>query len=72
MVLLGDEAHMDARFGLFGHRANLDIRLVHDLRRTYHRLRKSFWTHPMDLLGDIGYVESRLNPFEDTVRVSAR
>jgi hypothetical protein len=26
MVLLGDEAHVDARFGLFGHRANLDTR----------------------------------------------
>jgi hypothetical protein len=24
MVVLGDEAHMDARFGLFGHGANLD------------------------------------------------
>jgi hypothetical protein len=27
---------------------------------------------PMDLLGDIGNVESRFNPFGDTVRVSAR
>jgi hypothetical protein len=26
MVLQGDEAHMDAGFGLFGHRANLDTR----------------------------------------------
>jgi hypothetical protein len=26
MVLLGDEAHMHAGFGLFGHRANLDTR----------------------------------------------
>jgi hypothetical protein len=26
MVLLGDEAHMHADFGLFGHRANLDTR----------------------------------------------
>jgi hypothetical protein len=33
---------------------------------------KSFWTHPMDLLGEIGYVESRFNPFGDTVRASAR
>jgi hypothetical protein len=24
MVLLADEAHVDAPFGLFGHRANLD------------------------------------------------
>jgi hypothetical protein len=32
MVLLDDEAHVDGRFGLFGHRANLDTRLVHGLR----------------------------------------
>jgi hypothetical protein len=33
---------VDARFGLFGDSANLDARLVHDLRRTYHRLRNHF------------------------------
>jgi hypothetical protein len=39
MVLLGDEAQVDARFGLFGDRVNLDAREVHGLRRTYRRLR---------------------------------
>ena len=58
MVLLGDEAQLEARFGPFGDSANLDARSVHGLRRTYHRLRKSFWTHPMELLGDVGHVES--------------
>jgi hypothetical protein len=29
MVLLGDEAQVDARFGLFGDRANLDARWMH-------------------------------------------
>jgi hypothetical protein len=38
MVLLGEEAQVDARFGLFGDSANLDARLVHYLHRTYHRL----------------------------------
>jgi hypothetical protein len=33
---------------------------------------KSFWTQPMDLLGDIGRVESCFNPLGDIVRVSAR
>jgi hypothetical protein len=42
MVLLGDEAQVDARFGLFGDSANLDARLVHRLRRAYHRLRNHF------------------------------
>ena len=31
MVLLGDEAQVEARFGSFGDSANLDSRLVHDL-----------------------------------------
>jgi hypothetical protein len=32
MVLLGEEAQVDARFGLFGDSANLDARKVHGLR----------------------------------------
>jgi hypothetical protein len=42
MVLLGEEAQMEARFGLFGDSANLDARLVHGLRGTYHMLRNQF------------------------------
>jgi hypothetical protein len=33
---------------------------------------KSFWTHPMELLGDEGHVESQFGPFEDSVWVGAR
>jgi hypothetical protein len=32
MVLLGDEAQMEARFGPFGYSANLEARYVHSLR----------------------------------------
>jgi hypothetical protein len=32
MVLLGGEAQVQARFGLFGDSANLDARYVHGLR----------------------------------------
>jgi hypothetical protein len=32
MVLLGDEAQVDPRCGLFGDNANLDARQVHGLR----------------------------------------
>jgi hypothetical protein len=39
---LGDDAHVEARFDPFGDSANLDIRLVHCLCRTYHRLRNHF------------------------------
>ena len=42
MVLLGDEAQVQARFGLFRDSANLDARYVHDLRRTYRWLGNRF------------------------------
>jgi hypothetical protein len=42
MVLLGDEAELEARFGPFGDSANLDAREVHSLRRTYYRFRNHF------------------------------
>ena len=29
--------------------------------------RKSFWTHPIELLGDLGHVEFHLGPFGDSV-----
>jgi hypothetical protein len=41
MGLLGDEAQVEARFGLFGDSATHDARLVHDLHRMYHRLKNS-------------------------------
>jgi hypothetical protein len=34
MVLLGDEAQVEAQFGPFGDSATLDARLVRGLRRT--------------------------------------
>jgi hypothetical protein len=42
MVLIGDEAQMEAHFGPFEDSANLDARWVHGLRRMYHRLRNGF------------------------------
>ena len=42
MVLLGNEAQVEAHFGPFGDSGNLDSRLVHGLRETYHRLRYRF------------------------------
>jgi hypothetical protein len=34
--------------------------------------KKSVWTHPMELQGHVGHVESRFGPFEDSVGVGAR
>jgi hypothetical protein len=70
MVLLGDEAQVDACFSLFGDSANLDARWVHGLRRMYHMLGNRCWTHPMDLLGDVSHVESRFSLFGDSVSIS--
>jgi hypothetical protein len=42
IVLLGDEAQVEARFSLFVDSAKLNVILVHSLRQTYHRLRKLF------------------------------
>ena len=33
---------------------------------------KTFLTHPMELLGDMGHVESCFSPFGDSVSVGAR
>jgi hypothetical protein len=62
MVLLGDEAQMEACFRLFRDSANLDARYVRGLRQT---AQKSFWTHPMELLGDVGHVDSCFGPSRD-------
>ena len=42
MVLVGDEAQLEPRFGPFGDSANLDARSVHGLRRRYHKLGNRF------------------------------
>ena len=65
MVTLGYKAQVEAHFGPFGDSANLDARLEHGLRRMYHRLGKSFWTHLMELLGDVSHLQSRFFPFGD-------
>jgi hypothetical protein len=61
--LLGDEAHVEAQFHPFGDSATLGARLVHDLCRTYRRLRNSIGGTPIELLGDVGHVESRFDLF---------
>ena len=42
MVLVVEEAQLDARFGLFGYSANLDARQLHSLHAMYHMLRNQF------------------------------
>jgi hypothetical protein len=61
-----------ACLGLFGESANLNTRKEHTLCRMYHKARKSFWTHSMEHLVDVGHVESCFSPFRDNVSVGAR
>ena len=63
VVLLGDEAQVDARFALFGDSANLDARSVHGLRRTYQRLGNNFGRARWKILGYVGHVQSCLGQF---------
>jgi hypothetical protein len=66
MVLLGDEAQVDAHFSLFGDTANLDARLVHGFALNIPHAQKSFWAHPIEHLGDLGHVESHFGPFGES------
>ena len=43
MELLGDTAHVESRFGLFGDGVSVGVRQEHGLRQTYHGLENHFW-----------------------------
>jgi hypothetical protein len=47
MLLLGNEAQVDVRFGPFGDSTNLDAGLVHGFVLNIPQAQKSFWTHPI-------------------------
>ena len=71
MVALGDEAQVEARFGL----SDMVLILTQDRCTVSSNVpldQKSFWTHPMELLGDVGHVESHFILFGDSVSVGAR
>jgi hypothetical protein len=36
------------------------------------KAQKSFWMHPMELLGDVSHVETRFGLLRDSVSVGAR
>ena len=71
MVPLGDEAQVEAHFGL----SDIVPILTQDrctvcVERTIGS--EIFFMHPMELLGDVGHVESHFFPFGDSVKVGAR
>jgi hypothetical protein len=72
MVLLGDEAQVDAHLGPFGDSANLEARLVHGFALNIPQAQKSCWTHLIEHLGDVGYVKSHFGPLRDSVSIVVR
>jgi hypothetical protein len=72
MVLLVDEAQVDACFGPFGDSTNLDARLVHGFALNVPQAQNSLWTHPIENLGDLGHVESHFGPFGERHSIRAR
>ena len=71
MVLLGNEAQLEARFSPL----QKSVILMKD-RCTICTERamasEIVWTHPMELLGDVGQVEARFGPFGDSAILDAR
>jgi hypothetical protein len=72
MVLLGDEAHVDARFCLLQDSANLNTDRCIACTDGTIVSEKSFWTQPIELLSDMGHVKSCFSPFGDGASVGAR
>ena len=71
MVLLGDEAKVEARFGPFTDRANrckIGARFV----RNVPYAQKSFWMHLMVLLGDEAQEQARFGLFRDRANLDVR
>jgi hypothetical protein len=58
MVLLGDVAQVNARECTVCIECNIDSEIILE--------------HPMELLGDVGLVESLFIPFGDSVSIGAR
>jgi hypothetical protein len=64
--------HVESHSGPFGDSVSVDARQVHGLCQMYHKLRKSFWMHPITLLGCEAQVEAHFSPFQDSVDLDAR
>jgi hypothetical protein len=83
MELLDHLGQIEVCFGLFRDGANLYARSIWRQCQCHPKIGvqfvlnvlwawKSFWPHPMDLLGGMGQLEARFGPFGDSVDLSAR
>ena len=69
MVLLRDEAQVEACFGPLGDIADADGCTV---CAKHTMAQKSFWTHQMVLLGDEAQKEAHFGPFGDSANLDSR
>ena len=68
MELLGDMGHMESHFFRFGDSVSVGAQFAPNIPLA----QKSFWTHPMVLLGDEAQVEARFGLFRDSANLEAR
>ena len=64
--------HVESGFSPFRDSVSVGARYMSGLRQTYHRLRKSFQTHSMVLLGDKAQVKTHFSPFRGSANLDAR
>ena len=63
---------MEALFGLFIDRANLDLRQDEQFAWNVPYDQKSIWMHKMELLDDMCHMKYRVGLFGESVSFSAR
>jgi hypothetical protein len=68
MELIGDVGHVESCFGLLVD----SVSVGQDRCAVCAKRKKSFWTHPMVLLGDEALVEAHFGLFGDIANLDAR
>jgi hypothetical protein len=63
---------VESHLGPFGDSVSVGSIYVHVFASNVPLAQKSFWTHPMILLGDEAQVEACLCPFGDSANLYAR
>ena len=64
----GDVGHVEPHFFPYGDSVSVGARFAPNVPSA----QKSFWMHPMILLGDKAQVKARFHPFGDSVDLDAR
>ena len=72
MELLCDVGHVESHFRPFGDSVSVGCQIGSWFVPNVPLAQKSFWTHPMVLLGDEAQVEARFGTFGDIANPDAR